>query len=88
MEIHKPTTEGCEKVEEGTTASGKDVRTVGKSTGKALDMQNVQDITETIMEERVIEGIPQTHGSKSHNTCQQRHKMTGELSKCTGEVRQ
>ena len=34
-------TEGHEQVEEGTTASGKDARTVGKPTGKAPDMQNV-----------------------------------------------
>ena len=47
MEVCKPMTEGCEQVEEGTTASGKDVRTVGKPTGKAPDTQNVQDITET-----------------------------------------
>ena len=40
-EVCKPTTKGHEQVEEGTTASGKDVRTVGKPTGKAPDMQNV-----------------------------------------------
>ena len=32
--------------------------TVGKPTGKAVDMQNVWDITETVMEERVVEEIP------------------------------
>ena len=58
MEVCKPTTEGHEQVEEGTTASGKGVRIVGKPTGKAPDMQNVQDVTETVMEERVVEEIP------------------------------
>ena len=51
-------TEGHEQVEEGTTASGKDARTVGKPTGKAPDMQNVWDVTETVTEERVVEEIP------------------------------
>ena len=46
-EVCKPMTKGHEQVEEGTTTSGKDARTVGKPTGKAPDMQNVQDITET-----------------------------------------
>ena len=72
MEVCKPTTEGCEQVEEGTTASGKDVRTVGKPTGKAPDTQNVWDVTETVMEERVVEEIHQTHRSKSCDTCQWR----------------
>ena len=58
MEVHKPTTEGHEQVEEGITTSGKDVRTVGKPTEKAPDMQNVQDITDMVMEERVVEEIP------------------------------
>ena len=58
MEVCKPMTEGHEQVEEGTTASGKDARTVGKPTGKAPDMQNVWDVTETVMEERVVEEIP------------------------------
>ena len=57
-EVCKPTTKGREQVEEGTTALGKDVRTVGKPTGKAPDMQNVWDVTETVMEERVVEEIP------------------------------
>ena len=58
MEVRKPITERCEQVEEGNTASGKDARTVGKPTGKAPDMQNVWDVTETVMEERVVEEIP------------------------------
>ena len=55
-------TGGREQVEEGMTASGKDVRTVGKPPGKAPDMQNVQDVTETVMEERVVEEIPLNNG--------------------------
>ena len=58
LEVCKPMTEGSQQVEEGTNASRKDVRTVGKLTGKAPDMQNVWDITETVMEERVVEEIP------------------------------
>ena len=58
MEVCKPTTKGREQVEEGTTASGKDARIARKPTGKAPDMCNVWDITETVMEERVVEEIP------------------------------
>ena len=50
-EVCKPMTEGHEQVEEGTTTSGKDARTVGKPTVKAPDTQNVWDVTETVMEE-------------------------------------
>ena len=32
--------------------------TIGKSTGKTPDMQNVQDVTETVMEKRTMEEIP------------------------------
>ena len=31
---------------------------VGKSTGKTPDMQNVWDVTETVMEKRTLEEIP------------------------------
>ena len=55
--MYGPMTKGFEQVEEGTITSGKDVRTVGKPTGKGPDMQNVWDITETVTEERVVEGI-------------------------------
>ena len=44
--------------EEESSASEGETETVGKPTGKAPDMQNVQDITETVMEERVVEEIP------------------------------
>ena len=87
MEVRKPMTKGHEQVEEGTTASGKDVRTVGKPTGKAPDIQNVQDITETVTEERVVEEIPpDTWEQVPQCLSMERHEMTGESSKCTGEV--
>ena len=44
--------------EEESSASEGETETVGKPTGKAPDTQNVWDITETIMEERVMEEIP------------------------------
>ena len=43
--------------EEASASEGK-TETVGKPTGKAPDMQNVWDITETVTEERVVEEIP------------------------------
>ena len=45
-------------VEEESSASKGETETVGKPTGKAPDMQNVWDITETVMEERAVEEIP------------------------------
>ena len=44
--------------EEESPASEGETEAVGKPTGKAPDMQNVWDITETVMEERVVEEIP------------------------------
>ena len=44
--------------EEESPASGGKTETVGKPTRKAPDMQNVQDVTETVTEERVVEEIP------------------------------
>ena len=44
--------------EEGSPASEGETETVGKPTGKAPDTQNVQPITETVTEERVVEEIP------------------------------
>ena len=56
-EVCKPT-EGREQVEEGTTTSGKNVRTVGKLTGKTPGTQNVRDVTKTVTEKRTMEEIP------------------------------
>ena len=56
--VHKNMTGNCEQdAEEESPASEGETETVGKPTGKAPDMQNVQDITETVMEERVVEEI-------------------------------
>ena len=43
---------------EESLASEGETETVGKPTGKAPDTQNVQDITETVTEERVVEETP------------------------------
>ena len=44
--------------EEESSASEGKAETVGKPTGKAPDTQNVWDITETVMEKRMMEEIP------------------------------
>ena len=44
--------------EEESSASEGKTEAVGKPTTKAPDTQNVQDVTETVMEERVVEEIP------------------------------
>ena len=44
--------------EEESPASEGETETVEKPTGKAPDMQNVWDITETVMKERAVEEIP------------------------------
>ena len=52
-------------------------------------MQNVWDVTETVTEERVVEEIPpNTQEQVPWHLSMERHGMTGELSKCTGEIRQ
>ena len=43
--------------EEESPASEGETETVGKPTGKVPDTQNVWDVTETVMEERVVEEI-------------------------------
>ena len=48
---------GQDAEEESPASEGK-TETVGKPTGQAPDTQNVQDITETVMEERLVEEIP------------------------------
>ena len=44
--------------EEESSASEGARETVGKSTGKTPDMQNVRDITATVTEKRMMEEIP------------------------------
>ena len=59
ISVHKNTTGNHgQDVEEEASASEGETETVGKPTGKTLDTQNVWDITETVMEERVVEEIP------------------------------
>ena len=73
--------------EEESPASEGETETVGKPTGKAPDMQNVQDVTETVMEERVMEEIPpNTQEQVPQRLSTERHEMTGESSNCTGKV--
>ena len=57
--VHKNTTGNRgQDAEEESSASEDETETVGKPTGKAPDMQNVWDITETVTEERAVEEIP------------------------------
>ena len=57
--VRKNTTGNCEQdAEEESSASEGERETVGKPTGKTPDMQNVQNITETVMEKRTMEEIP------------------------------
>ena len=52
-----PGNHGQDAEEESPASEGK-TETVGKPTGKAPDMQNVWDVTETVTEKRVVEEIP------------------------------
>ena len=68
--VRKNMTGNCEQdAEEESSASEGERDTVGKSTGKEAvgkptgktpDMQNVQDITETVTEKRTMEEIPRS----------------------------
>ena len=63
--------------------------TVGKPTGKTPDMQNVWDITETVMEKRTMEEIPpSTWEQVLRCLSTERREVTGESSSCTGRVLQ
>ena len=44
--------------EEESSASEGERETVGKPTGKTPEMQNVRNVTETVMEKRTMEEIP------------------------------
>ena len=73
--------------EEESLASEGETETVGKPTGKAPDMQNVWDVTETVTEERVVEEIPpNTWEQVPRHLLTERHEMTGESSNHTGKV--
>ena len=57
--VCKNTTGNCEQdAEDESSASEGERETVGKPTGKTLDTQNVWDVTETVMEKRMMEEIP------------------------------
>ena len=74
--------------EEEDPASEGETETVGKPTGKAPDMQNVWDVTETVMEEKVVEDIPpNTWEQVPRRLSTERQEMTGESSNYTGKVR-
>ena len=73
--------------EEESPASEGETEIVGKPTGKAPDTQNVQDVTETVTEERVVEEIPpKTQEQVLQHLSTERHEATGESSNCTGKV--
>ena len=75
--------------EEESPASEGETETVGKPTGKAPDMQNVQDVTETLMEERAVEETPpNTWEQVLRCLSTERREATGESSNRTGKVRQ
>ena len=73
--------------EEESSASEGETETVGKPTGKAPDTQNVQDVTENIMEERVMEEIPpNTWEQVPRCLSTERCEVTGESSNHIGKV--
>ena len=84
--------------EEESSASEGERETVGrptgkeaveKPTGKTPDTQNVQDITETVTEKRMMEEIPpSTREQVLRRLSPERCEVTGESSSHTGRVRQ
>ena len=86
--VHENTTRNRgQDAEEESSASEGETETVGKPTGKAPDTQNVQDVTETVMEERMMEEIPpNTWEQVPQCLSTERCEMTGESSNCTGKV--
>ena len=88
--VCKNTTRNREQdAEEESSASEGKRETVGKPTGKTPDMQNVWDVTETVMEKRTMEEIPpSTWEQVPQRLSPERHEVTGESSSCTGRVQQ
>ena len=67
----------------------KEKQTVGKPTGKTPDTQNVWDVTETVMEKRMMEEIPPSTWEQVLQCLSlERREVTGESSSRTGRVRQ
>ena len=85
--VHKNTTgnHGQDAEEESPAPEG-ETETVGKPTEKALDTQNVWDITETVMEESVQEIPPNTWEQVLQHLSTERHEMIGESSNHTGKA--
>ena len=88
--VHKNMTGNREQdAEEESSASEGETETVGKPTRKAPDTQNVQDVTETVMEERMMEEIPpNTWEQLLQRLSPERCEATGESSNHTGRVQQ
>ena len=97
--VCKNTTGNCEQdAEEESSASEGKRKTVGKSTGKEAvgkptgktpDMQNVQNVTETVMEKRTMEEIPPSAREQVPQCMStERPEVTGESSSRTERVRQ
>ena len=86
--VCKNTTGNCgQDAEEESPASEGETVTVGKPTEEAPDTQNVWDVTETVMEERVVEEIPpNTWEQVPRRLSTERQEMTGESSNRTGKV--
>ena len=77
---------GQDAEKESPASEGK-TETVGKPTGKAPDMQNVRNITETVTEKRTMEEIPlNTWEQVLQRLSPERHEVTGESSNRTGRV--
>ena len=86
--VYKNMTGNCgqDAEEESPVSEGK-TESVGKPTGKAPDMQNVWDITETVMEERAVEETPpNTQEQILKPLSTERHEMSGESSNHTGKA--
>ena len=76
-----------EEVEEETTTSGSNVRTVRKLTEETPDVQSVREVTGTVTEERRVEEIPPgTQEQVLPCLSTERCEVIGESSKHTGKV--
>ena len=64
--------------EEEAAASEGEMETVRKLTGEVPDAQSIWDVTETVMEERVVEEIPPK--TWEHKSSTERCEMIGESS--------
>ena len=86
--VRKNTTGNHEQdAEEESSASEGERETVGKPTGKTPDMQNVWDVTETVMEKRTMEEIPlSTREQVPRHLSTERCEVTGVSSESTGKV--